>query len=228
MGTEQAMKRSVLVLAGVAAAQASTAPKAAPAPKKAAAKKGAAAPAASMGFSGVPADFSRPVVNCPSGFAAADETQTFLGMAGPRAPGHREAFGGKHAAVSLALSALLFQPIANSGMYSMDASGQLSKSSFNNLEVPAMGERKTVPTIEAFFPFGKNGFSASGTLFGPGSQVVVEDPLKGCTAMYGTCHTFLDEISDALKGTNAGEIPRSEGKATPGFPWAYEKAAWKK
>merc|ERR1712127_223217 len=153
MGTEQAMKRSVLVLAGVAAAQASTAPKAAPAPKKAAAKKGAAAPAASMGFSGVPADFARPEVNCPSGFAAADETQTFLGMAGPRAPGHREAFGGKHAAVSLALSALLFQPIANSGMYSMDA----------------MGERKTVPTIEAFFPIGKNGFSASGTLFGPGS-----------------------------------------------------------
>jgi hypothetical protein len=165
---------------------------------------------------------------------------------------------------------------------------------------------------------GRNGFSASGTLFGPGSQVVVEDPLKGCTAMYGTCHTFLDEISDALKvslymrgicgalpyewrrqtsmscrglssfsrghhaavaftinavitrrcsrkhgcngweqclclchsggtgfailvpwltcilvcvcvqGTNPGEIPRSEGKATPGFPWAYEKAAWKK
>ena len=52
------------------------APKAAPAPKKAAAKKGAAAPAASMGFSGVPADFARPEVNCPSGFAAADETQT--------------------------------------------------------------------------------------------------------------------------------------------------------
>lgn len=62
---------------------------------------------------------------------------------------------GAQAAVSLALSALLWQPIANSGMYSMDASGQLSKSSFNNLEVPAMGERKTVPTIEAFFPFGK-------------------------------------------------------------------------
>jgi hypothetical protein len=31
-----------------------------------------------------------------------------------------------------------------------------------------------------------------------------------------------------VQGTNAGEIPRSEGKATPGFPWAYEKAAWKK
>ena len=46
---------------------------------------------------------------------------------------------------------------------------------------------------------GRNGFSASGTLFGPGSQVVVEDPLTGCSAMYGTCHTFLDEISDALK-----------------------------
>ena len=59
------------------------------------------------------------------------------------------------AAVSLAMSALLFQPIAEQGMYSMDASGKLSKGSFNNLEVPAMGERKTVPTIEAFFPFSK-------------------------------------------------------------------------
>jgi hypothetical protein len=35
------------------------------------------------------------------------------------------------AAVSLAMSALLFQPIANSGMYTMDASGALSKGSFN-------------------------------------------------------------------------------------------------
>ena len=53
------------------------------------------------------------------------------------------------------MSALLFQPIAQSGMYSMDASGSLSRGSFNNLEVPGMGERKTVPTLEAFFPFAK-------------------------------------------------------------------------
>lgn len=206
---------------------AAPAAKAAPAPKKAAAKKAAAAGApASVGFSGAPADFSRPDVNCPSGYPAEDGTQTFLGMAGPRAPGHREKFGSKHTAVSLALAALLFQPIANSGMYTMDQTGALSRSSFNNLEVPGMGERKTVPTLEAFFPFAKNGFSASGTLFGPGSQIVVEDPLKGCSAMYGSCHTFLDEMSDALKG-NAGEMPRSEGKATNAFPWAYEKAAWK-
>jgi len=47
--------------------------------------------------------------------------------------------------------------------------------------------------------------------------------------MYGTCHTFLDEISDALKSTNnAGEIKRSEGKPMAAFPWAYEKAAWNK
>ena len=57
--------------------------------------------------------------------------------------------------MSLAMSALLFQPIAQSGMYSMDASGSLSRGSFNNLEVPAMGERKTVPPLEAFFPFQK-------------------------------------------------------------------------
>lgn len=204
---------------------------AAPAPKaaapKAAAKKGAAAAPSSVGFSGVPSDFRRPVINNPSGFPAASEEQTFLGMAGPRAPGHREMFGGKHAAVSLAMAALLFQPIAESGMYSMDAGGKLNKGSFNNLEVPAMGERKTVPTLEAFFPFSKNGVDASGTLFGPGSQIVVSSPLKGCGAMYGTCHTFLDEISDSLKG-NAGELPRSEGKPMSAFPWAYEKAAWKK
>jgi len=224
-----------LVLPGVAALDAKDGPGApgpgTPAPKaaapKAAAKKGAAAPS-SMGFSGVPADFGRPVVNCPSGFPAASEEQTFLGMAGPRAAGHREMFGGKHAAVSLAMAALLFQPIAESGMYSMDASGKLNKGSFNNLEVPAMGERKTVPTLEAFFPFSKNGVDASGTLFGPGSQPVFASPLKGCGAMYGSCHTFLDEISDSLKGVNAGEIPRSEGKPTAAFPWAYEKAAWKK
>ena len=147
-----------LVLPGVAALDSKDGPSA-PAPKaaapKAAAKKGAAAAPLSVGFSGVPADFRRPVVNFPSGFPAATETQTFLGMAGPRASGHREMFGGKHAAVSLAMAVLLFQPIAGSGMYSMDASGHLNKGSFNNLEVPAMGERKTVPTLEAFFPFSK-------------------------------------------------------------------------
>ena len=74
----------------------------------------------------------------------------------------------------------------------------------------------------------RTGFNAGPALFGPGSQVVVADPLKGCGAMYGSCHTFLDEMSDALKGTNAGEIPKSEGKPTAAFPWAYEKAAWKK
>jgi len=203
---------------------------AAPAPK-AAAKKAAAADAGpvSVGFSGVPADFARPVVNCPSGYPAEQTTQTFLGMAGPRAAGHRDKFGGKHAAVSLAMSALLFQPIAEQGMYSMDASGKLSKGSFNNLEVPAMGERKTVPTIEAFFPFSKTGFSASGTLFGPGSQITFTEPFQGpCGAMYASsCHTFLDEISDALKGSGS-ELPRSEPAPTKAFPWAYEKAAWKK
>jgi hypothetical protein len=50
---------------------------AAPAPK-AAAKKAAAADAGpvSVGFSGVPADFARPVVNCPSGYPAEETTQT--------------------------------------------------------------------------------------------------------------------------------------------------------
>ena len=37
--------------------------------------------------------------------------QTFLGMGGPRAAGHREKFGGRHAAISLATAAFLFQPI---------------------------------------------------------------------------------------------------------------------
>lgn len=59
---------------GGAAPAATPAPKAA-APKAKAAKKGAAPAAKSVGFSGVPGDFSRPEVNCPSGFPAADETQ---------------------------------------------------------------------------------------------------------------------------------------------------------
>jgi len=47
--------------------------------------------------------------------------------------------------------------------------------------------------------------------------------------MYASqCHTFLDEISDALKGSGQGEIPRAEPTPTKAFPWAYEKAAWKK
>ena len=146
------------VAAPKAAAPKADAPEAA-APKaaapKAAAKKGAAVAPPSVGFSGVPGDFRRPEVNFPSGFPAATKTQTSLGLSDPRVPGHRDMFGGKQVAVSLALAALLFQPIAESGMYSMDASGHLNKGSFNNLEVPAMGERKTVPTLEAFFPFKK-------------------------------------------------------------------------
>ena len=152
-----------LVLPGVAALDSKDGPTT-PAPKvaapkaaapKAAAKKGAAVAPPSVGFSGVPGDFRRPEVNFPSGFPAATKTQTSLGLSDPRVPGHRDMFGGKQVAVSLALAALLFQPIAESGMYSMDASGHLNKGSFNNLEVPAMGERKTVPTLEAFFPFKK-------------------------------------------------------------------------
>lgn len=77
---------------------------------------------------------------------------------------------------------------------------------------------------------GRNGFSASGTLFGPGSQITFTEPFSGpCGAMYASqCHTFLDEISDALKGSGQGEIPRAEPTPTKAFPWAYEKAAWKK
>lgn len=89
--------------------------------------------------------------------------ETMRQLAGWQAPGvvvaQRQRLKGEsvviQAAVSLAMSALLFQPIAEQGMYSMDASGKLSKGSFNSLEVPAMGERETVPTIEAFFPFSK-------------------------------------------------------------------------
>ena len=197
--------------------------------KKAAAPAGDAVGAA-KGFTGVPSAYGRPVINMPSGFPAESTEQVFLGMAGPRAPGHRAKFGSKHTAVSLAVSALLFQLVANSGMYTMDASGTLSKGSFNNLEVPAMGERKTVPTLEAFFPFQKNGFNAGGPLFGPGSQIVFEDPLKGkqCAAMYGVCHTFLDEISDALKGSKSVSVADTPAGPTKAFPWAYEKAAWKK
>jgi hypothetical protein len=43
----------------------------------------------------------------------------------------------------------------------------------------------------------------------------------------GSCHTFLDEIGDALKRTPE-TLPRAEGKATYSFPWMYEHAAWKK
>jgi len=199
----------------------------APAPKKAAAKApaGGSTSDSSMGFTGVPADFSRP----SSAYAAEPKDQTFLGMRGPRAAGHREKFGGKHAAVSLAMAALLFQPISQAGMYSLDASGALSKQSFSNLEVPGFGNVKKVPTIESFFPFAKNGFDASPVLFGKNSMVVVEDPRGGCGAMNseGSCHTFLDEMSDMFN-KKPDTLPRSEGKPLYFTQWSYEHAAWKK
>merc|ERR1719453_804432 len=97
---------------------------------------GAAAPAAKaapapVGFSGVPADFERPG---PTVFAAEPTEQTFLGMRGPRAAGHREAYGGKHAATMLAIAALLWQPVSEAGMYRLEG-GSLTKTSFNQLEV---------------------------------------------------------------------------------------------
>ncbi|EKX32463.1 hypothetical protein GUITHDRAFT_156322 [Guillardia theta CCMP2712] len=204
-----------------AASAAAPAPKAAP--KKAAAKAAAAGSDSSMGFTGVPNDFFRPG---QSAFAAEPATQTFLGMRGPRAEGHREKFGGKHAAVSLAMAALLFQPISQAGMYSMEG-GSLSKQSFSNLEVPGFGNVKKVPTIESFFPFSKAGFEASPVLFSKNSMVVVEDPRAGCGAMYsdGACHTFLDEMSDLLK-KKPETLPRSEGKPLYFTQWSYDHAAW--
>lgn len=208
---------------GGAAAPAAAAP---PAPKKAAAKKAAAPAGDTTGFSGVPSQFARP----ESGVYPAEPTeQTFLGMRGPRAPGHRENFGGKHTATMLAIAALLWQPVSEAGMYRMGADGALTKSSFSNMEVPGFGNMKKAPTIESLFPFAKNGFDASPALFGKGSMIVVEDPRDGCGAYAnsGACHTFLDEIGDALKKTPES-LPRSEAKATYSFPWMYEHAAWKK
>jgi len=204
----------------------------APAPKKAApapapAKKKAAAAAASdasTGFSGVPSDFARPG---QTAFGAEGE-QTVLGMRGPRADGHREKFGSRHAAVSLAAAALLWQPISQAGQYTI-TSGTVSKASFNTVEVPGFGEAKKVPTIEALFPFERNGFDASGTLFGKNSQIVFDNPLKSCGAYGSGCHTFLDEMGDMLSGkTYVIDVPRSEGKATYSFPWMYDHASWQK
>jgi len=207
-------------------AAAPAAKKAAPAPKKAAPKKGAAAAEATVGFSGVPADFAKAG---QAAYAADDGSQTFLGMGGPRAPGHREKFGGKHAATMLALSALLFQPISQAGMYTV-SNGQVTKNSFEQLQVPGWGNLKSVPTIESLFPFDKTGFEASPVLFSSKSMLVVENPLGQCGAFdntKGDCHSFFDEISDAMKKTP--ETPsRAPGKASFSFPWAFEKAAWNK
>jgi len=197
-----------------------------PAPKKSAPKKKAAAAGPSLGFSGLPADFARPEA---AAYASEPTEQTFLGMRGPRAPGHREKFNTQHTATMLALAALLWQPVSQAGMYHMGPDGSLSKSSFNQWEVPGFGNAKRVPTIESLFPFAKNGFDASPALFGPKSRIVVEDPREGCGAYdnTGKCHTFLDEIGDALKKTPE-TLPRSEAKPTYSFPWMYEHAAWKK
>ena len=60
--------------------------------------------------------------------------QTFLGMGGPRAAGHREKFGGKHAATMLAIAALLWQPISQAGMYSVKG-GDVTRQSFSEFKV---------------------------------------------------------------------------------------------
>jgi len=201
---------------------------AAPAPKKAAAaapaKKAAASDdEASVGFTGVPSAYARPGQTVFGN----EGPQTVFGARGPRAEGHREMFGSRHAAVSLAACALLWQPISQAGMYTANPGSPPTKASFSSMEVPGFGEAKKVPSIESFFPFQKNGFSASGTLFGKDSMIVYENPLKECGAYASTCHTFLDEIGDMLKATPK-EMPRSEGKATYSFPWMYDHAAWKK
>lgn len=202
---------------------------AAPVPKKAAA---AAAPAkkaaaesdeASVGFSGVPSAYARPGQTV----FGSEGPMTVFGARGPREAGHREMFGSRHAAVSLAVCALLWQPISQAGMYTANPGSPPTKGSFSSMEVPGFGDAKKVPSIESFFPFQKNGFSASGVLFGKDSMIVYENPLKECGAYASSCHTFLDEIGDMLKSTPK-EMPRSEGKATYSFPWMYEHAAWKK
>jgi hypothetical protein len=209
-------------LDGAAPAAAAPAPKAA-APK-AAPKKAAAATSATMGFSGVPCEFSRP----DAGAYAAPADPIFLGMGGPREAGHREKFNSAHTGVMLALSALLFQPVSQAGMYTMGADGHLTKSSFSALEVPGFGNVKKAPTIDAFFPFEKTGFSAGPALFSKDSAVSVTDPRGSCGAMNpagSACHTFLDEIQDALSKKQE-TLPRSAGKATYSFPWMYDHAAW--
>lgn len=200
---------------------------AAPAPKKAppAKKKAAAAAAdASTGFSGVPSDFARPGQTV----FGSETNEMFLGMRGPRAEGHREMFGSRHAAVSLACAALLWQPVSQAGMYTVEG-GAVTKGSFDKIEVSGFGETKKVPSISSFFPFERNGFDASGTLFGPKSMIVFDNPLKSCGAYASGCHTFLDEMGDMLSGkVDVPVVPRSEAKPTYSFPWMYEQAAWKK
>lgn len=212
----------IKVEAGAAAA--APAPKKAAAPAAAAPKKQAAAiEEASVGFSGNPSEFARPG---QTQFGV-EGPNMLLGASGPRAEGHREMFGSRHAAVSLACAALLWQPISQAGMYQANPGGPPTKGSFASMEVPGFGDAKKVPSIESFFPFQKNGFSASGTLFGKDSMIVFDNPLKECGAYSSSCHTFLDEIGDALKATPK-EMPRSEGKPTYSFPWMYERNAWNK
>jgi hypothetical protein len=64
----------------------------------------------------------------------------------------------------------------------MGADGTISKTSFNQWEIPGFGNAKRVPTIESLFPFSKNGFESSPVLFSKGSMIVIEDPRDGCGA----------------------------------------------
>ena len=73
--------------------------------------------------------------------------QTFLGMGGPRAAGHREKFGGKHAATMLAIAALLWQPISQAGMYTVKG-GDVTRQSFSELKVTQpQKQRNPAPTL---------------------------------------------------------------------------------
>jgi len=204
----------------------SVASAAAPAPKKAAAPApAAAASGASVGFSGVPSNFNRPG---PAAFGASTG-QTFLGMAGPREAGHREKFGGRHAAISLAVSTFLFQVILQAGNYNVPTApgAPYVKSSFDATLSKAGFEGKTVPTLDAFFPFAKNGFTTGPVLFSAESPLVFEkDLLGGCGAFNnkaGSCHTFFDEIGDAL--TKKQDAPAKAEKQDGGYflPWVWRK-----
>lgn len=197
---------------------------AAPAPKKAAAPAPAAAAGATVGFSGVPANFARPG---QSDFGPSDG-QTFLGMGGPRAEGHRKTFGGKHAATSLALAVFLFQPLLQAGNYGLPptAGAPYTKATFETTLTKAPGFEKS-PTLEAFLPFAKNGFVPGPALFSAESPLVFEKDLLGGCAAYGnkgtTCHTFLDEIGDALSKKQEA-VPRAEQKRGGYFiPWVWKK-----
>jgi len=198
---------------------------AAPAPKKAAAPAPAAAAAgATVGFSGVPANFNRPG---PSAFGASTG-QTFLGMGGPRAPGHRETYGGRHAGISLALAVFLFQPILQAGNYNQPTApgAPYTKASFDSTLAKAGFEGKTVPTLDAFLPFAKNGFTAGPALFTAESPLVFEkDLLGGCGAYNnkgGSCHTFFDEIGDLLSKKQEA-APRADTKGGYFVPWVWKK-----